>query len=147
MRTPLCIVKERMTHFQNSTARLQPLFLLVAAVGLTPIALLYGFAPAHSMEWIFGMDASGVNARHIFRAFMGLYLSLICFWVAGAFVVRLRTPALLSLFVFMVGLASGRLISLAVDGWPHPLLMVYLVLEIVFGCVGWHLLKTTRHAT
>jgi Domain of unknown function (DUF4345) len=131
-----------MKPLQDNTARLQSGFLLVAAAGLTPIALLYGFAPAASMAWIFGIDATGLNARHIFRAFMGLYLALVGFWIVGAFTPRLRTPALLSLFVFMVGLAFGRLVSLVVDGWPHPLLIVYLMLEITFAFVGWRMLKT-----
>lgn len=129
------------------TTRLQTIFLLVSAAGLTPIALLYGFAPAQSMAWIFGIDASGLNSRHIFRAFMGLYLALIAFWIAGAVMAHLRRPALLSLFVFMVGLAFGRLVSLVVDGWPHPLLMIYLALEITFAIIGWRLLKTTDAAT
>lgn len=130
-----------MTPAPISTARLQTVFLLVTAAGLTPIALAYGFAPAGSMAWLFGIDASGVNARHIFRAFMGLYLALICFWIAGAFMPQLRRAALQSLFVFMVGLAFGRLVSLAVDGWPHPLLIFYLVLELSFGFMGWRLLN------
>jgi Domain of unknown function (DUF4345) len=132
----------RMSFFSNSTTRPQTIFLLVAAAGLTPIALLYGFAPAESMAWIFGIDATGLNARHIFRAFMGLYLALVGFWIAGAFTPHLRTSALLSLFIFMVGLAFGRLVSLVVDGWPHPLLIFYLMLEITFAIIGWRMLKT-----
>ena len=126
---------------KTSAARLQTVFLLVTAAGLTPIALVYGFAPAKSMAWLFDIDATGVNARHIFRAFMGLYLALICFWIAGAFTPSLRRPALLSLFIFMIGLAFGRLVSLLVDGWPHPLLILYLMLEVTFGFIAWRLLN------
>lgn len=136
-----------MAFFANSTARAQSIFLLVAAAGLTPIALLYGFAPAESMAWLFGIDASGLNARHIFRAFMGLYLALVGFWITGAFMPGLRAPALWSLFVFMVGLAFGRLVSLAVDGWPHPLLIVYLLLEVSFAILGWRMLKAAGQTT
>ena len=93
------------------------------------------------MRWLFDIDATALDARHIFRAFMGLYLALSCFWIAGALVSRLRLPALWSLFVFMVGLATGRVISLVIDGWPHPLLMFYLFLEISFGAVGWLMLR------
>ena len=113
----------------------------MTAVGLTPIALAYGIAPAATMRWLFDIDATALDARHIFRAFMGLYLALSCFWIAGALVSRLRLPALWSLFVFMVGLATGRVISLVIDGWPHPLLMFYLFLEISFGVVGWLMLR------
>lgn len=129
-----------MTPTMTSASRQQTVFLLVTAAGLTPIALAYGFAPTGSMAWLFGIDSASVNARHIFRAFMGLYLALICFWIAGAFIKRLRRPALLCLFVFMVGLAFGRLVSLAVDGWPNALLIFYLLLEITFGFIGWRML-------
>jgi hypothetical protein len=36
----------------------------------------------------------------------------------------------------MFGLAGGRTFSLLIDGKPHWLLFVYLILEIVFGVVG-----------
>ena len=62
----------------------------MTAVGLTPIALAYGIAPAATMRWLFDIDATGLDARHIFRAFMGLYLALSCFWIAGALVSRTR---------------------------------------------------------
>lgn len=100
------------------------------------MALSYGADPARSLQWLFGIDASGVNARHVFRGIMGLYLALICFWVAGAIRPGVRIPALWSLIVFMVGLALGRLLSLIVDGWPHPLLVVYMLLEVLLAAIG-----------
>jgi hypothetical protein len=41
----------------------------------------------------------------------------------------------------MLGLAAGRILSLVVDGIPHWLLVVYLVLELVFGVLGILLIK------
>jgi hypothetical protein len=120
------------------------IFLLFAAIGLTPIALSYGAAPSVSLPWLFEIDAAGVNIRHIFRAVMGLYLGLVCFWIAGAFRDDLRVPALWSLFVFMMGLALGRLLSLLIDGWPHPLLVLYMALEFVFAFLAWRLLVSRR---
>ena len=121
--------------------KLQSAFLLVTAAGLSPIALSYGFAPGVSLPWLFGIDAGDVNTRHIFRAVMGLYLALVGFWIAGAFRVDLRSSALWSLLIFMVGLALGRLLSLVVDGWPHPLLTLYMVLEFAFAGLAWLLLR------
>jgi hypothetical protein len=120
------------------------IFLIVAAVGLTPIALSYGLVPDVSLQMLFGIDASDTNTRHIFRAVMGLYLALVIFWVAGARNEALRVPALWSLVVFMFGLAVGRAASLVVDGFPHPLLFVYLVLEVLFGFAGLWLLRTAE---
>jgi len=117
----------------------ESIFLLLAAVGLTPIALSYGLMPQASISYLFDIDASSVNSSHIFRAIMGLYFAMVIFWVTGARSKSLTLPALWSLTVFMLGLAAGRILSIVVDGMPHPLLVTYLVLEIVFGVVGFYL--------
>ncbi|GAL25761.1 hypothetical protein JCM19239_4248 [Vibrio variabilis] len=52
-----------MTHTQK--------FLLLAAAGLTPIALSYGLMPNLSLPFLFDIDASATNVSHIFRAVMG----------------------------------------------------------------------------
>ncbi|MDN3699890.1 DUF4345 domain-containing protein [Vibrio artabrorum] len=114
----------------------QSIFLFVAVLGLTPIALSYGYAPVVSLDYLLGIDASPINVTHIFRAVMGLYLALALFWIAGALLKKYRLPALYSLVVFMLGLAAGRVISLLIDGMPHWLLVVYLLLELGFGLVG-----------
>jgi ABC-type microcin C transport system permease subunit YejE len=111
---------------------------------LTPAALSYGLAPGKSLPWLFGIDATEVNTRHIFRALMGLYLGFVCFWIAGAIKTDFRAPALWSLVVFMIALALGRFASLIIDGWPHPLLVVYLLLEIVAAAIGLYLLQIDK---
>ena len=117
----------------------ESVFLLLASLGLTPIALSYGVSPAGSMSYLFDIDASSINSTHIFRAVMGLYLALVIFWVVASRNAALTLPALWSLTVFMIGLAAGRALSLIVDGMPHPLLAVYMLLEIGFGAVGFYL--------
>ena len=117
------------------------IFLLTAAIGLTPIAISYGAAPQASLQYLLDLSISEVNEKHIFRAIMGLYLALVVFWILGVFRQSLQTPALYSLVVFMLGLAAGRVLSLIVDGMPHLLLLVYLLLELAFGTVGVLLLR------
>jgi membrane protein implicated in regulation of membrane protease activity len=63
------------------------------------------------------------------------------FWIIGALRIQLRQAALLSLVVFMLGLAIGRVISLLVDGMPNWLLVVYMVVEFISAFIGWRLLK------
>ncbi|MCC4833767.1 DUF4345 domain-containing protein [Shewanella sp. 1_MG-2023] len=121
----------------------QQIFLLLAAVGLLPIALSYGFSPANSLSFLFDINAEPINVTHIFRAVMGLYLALVLFWVAGALKASIRLAALYSLVVFMLGLAAGRSLSLFIDGMPHWLLVVYLLLEIGFGVVGIQMIRKT----
>lgn len=120
---------------------IRQIFLLITAIGLMPIALGYGLAPNKSLAFLFDLPVLNVNGIHIFRAVMGLYLALTVFWIIGAFKAEVRQAAIYSLVVFMLGLAAGRALSLAVDGMPHWLLVVYLILELGFGIVGLKLLK------
>lgn len=124
----------------------ESLFLILAAVGLTPIALSYGLMPEKSLPFLFDIDASSTNSSHIFRAVMGLYLGQIIFWIAGARNEALRVPALWALAVFMLGLAAGRAISFVADGMPHPLLFTYMILEVGFGLAAYFLVKNYKTA-
>ena len=118
------------------------LFLYLAAVGLTPVALTYGLAPDLIVPQLYGVPVDTVSTEHVFRAVMGLYLGMVVFWVLGARRESLRFAALCSVAVFMLGLAAGRVLSLLVDGTPATLLVIYLVLEIVFGLAASALART-----
>ena len=117
----------------------ESIFLLLAAVGLTPIALSYGLVPQASLPYLFNIEVSNINSTHMFRAIMGLYLALVVFWIVGARWNSLTLPALWSLTVFMLGLAAGRAVSFVFDGMPHYLLTMYFILELGFGFVGFYL--------
>ena len=122
---------------ENSNAlKLQKTLLLFVAIGLFPIALSYGLMPVKSLSFLFGINVTEINLENILRAVMGLYLALIVFWFIGAFKTKYREAALQSLIVFMYGLATGRIISLLIDGIPNWLLIVYLILELLFGTLG-----------
>lgn len=117
------------------------IFLLITAIGLIPIALSYGLMPQQSLKYLFDISIANTNGIHIYRAVMGLYIGLVLFWIIGSIKRELTQAALYSLIVFMFGLAGGRILSLIVDGMPHWLLLVYLLLEIGFGFIGVYLLK------
>jgi len=121
--------------------RSQKILLTVAAVGLIPIALGYGFMPEKTLTPLYGFSVENVNLTHIFRAVMGLYFGMIVIWLLGVSKKELRRPAMYCLVIFMLGLAGGRLLSLIVDGIPHWLLVVYLVLELTIGLIGLKLLQ------
>jgi len=122
--------------------RLQRLLLLIAAIGLIPIALGYGFMPEKTLTPIYGFDVDNVNLKHIMRAIMGLYFGQIIIWFLGYSNPDLRRPAMYCLVVFMLGLAGGRIVSLVVDGTSHWLLIVYLILELFIGLIGLKLIRT-----
>ncbi len=108
-------------------------FLIFCAVSLVPIALSYGAKPASSLDTLFGISVETTNLTHIMRAVMGLYFGMVVIWLWGAFSRSMTAPALVACAVFMLGLASGRLLSFILDGMPHWLLIVYAVAEAVLG--------------
>ena len=115
---------------------LQKTLLLIAAIGLIPVAFSYGLIPEKSMGYLYDISVSEINLTHILRAVMGLYLAMVLFWFIGAFNTQLRQAAIYSLIIFMLGLAFGRIISLIVDGVPNSLLLIYLALELLLGVLG-----------
>ena len=129
---------------KSTIEKLQKILLLFVSVGLIPIALGYGYMPEKSMSHLFNITVSEVNLAHILRAVMGLYFALVIFWIIGAYKTSLREAALYSLVVFMFGLAAGRILSLILDGVPDWLLLVYLVLELLFGVLGLILINKSK---
>ncbi len=125
-----------------SVDRAQRLFLLAMSLGLFPVALSYGAMPGESLPVLYGISDPDLPTRHVFRAVMGLYLGMICFWLAGVLRPDLRKPALWSVFVFVTGIALGRMLSIGLDGWPGPILVTYLFAEIALA--GTSLILITR---
>ncbi len=116
-----------------SINQMRGLFLLVMGLGLVPVALSYGVVPEISLPLLYGFSDPDLPTQHILRAVMGLYLGMICFWLAGVLRPNLRIAALWNVFVFVTGIALGRGLSLVLDGWPGPLLIFYLIAEIVLA--------------
>ena len=115
--------------------------LLLAALGLMPIALSYGLVPSVTVTYLLGFPVEGTNQTHVFRAIMGLYLANAAFWLLAVGKSELRVPALWVLFLFMLGLAAGRVLSIVVDGMPGIVLLLYLAAEVVFGVLAFILLR------
>ena len=119
-------------------------FLLFIAAGVFPVSLLYGGNPAESMPNFYGIEVDTVNLSNILRAVMGLYIALCLFWVIGARYEELRLPALWSLAIFMAGIASGRTLSLILDGMPSPLFIFYLIVEVIAAIIGFKLISNLQ---
>ncbi|QOV28697.1 DUF4345 domain-containing protein [Vibrio diabolicus] len=118
--------------------------LLISSLGLTPIAFSYGVNPELSLNYLFGLEINNVNGNHIFRAVMCLYLFNLSFWLLGVFKKSYRQIALITLSIFMLGLAMGRLLSFFLDGQPHWLLILYFILEFSIGISALYLIKQNQ---
>ena len=118
--------------------------MLFIAAGVFPVSLIYGGNPAVSMPSFYDINVDTVNLSNILRAVMGLYIALCIFWVIGARYEKLRLSALWRLAIFMTGIASGRTLSLILDGIPSPLFIFYLVVEVVAALIGFKLIADMK---
>lgn len=117
------------------------MFLLVASLGIFPVALTYGLF----QNLFFGIDVDVIEMTNIFRANMGLYMAMGTFWFVAAFNNKYTLSALHSLIVFMSGLAVARVVSMLVDGTPNVVLIGYTVIEAVIAFSGYTVLKGSAH--
>lgn len=98
---------------------------------ITVIGLLYGVSPAwFSATFLSESSPPSTDQAHILRAVMTLYLALGGFWLWSAFSEEFRDAGVLVLCIFCAGLVAGRILSVAVDGRPSTLLLVYIAMEL-----------------
>ena len=116
--------------------------LLLSFVTISVIAMIYGMSP----HWFFTTflaetETPGVDQSHILRAVMGLYIALGGFWLYCAFSEKHQDIGIVVLAVFCGGLVLGRILSVALDGVPSPILCVYIAMELVMVPICIWLLK------
>lgn len=112
-------------------------FLIVAFGMVVIIALLYGISPQWFGRTFLGIEQLDRNIAHILRAVMGLYIALGLFWLYSAFHAPFRNVAILTSALFAGGLVAGRIISLAIEGTPAPLLIFYVIAELTLAPLAW----------
>jgi Na+-driven multidrug efflux pump len=121
--------------------RIKKYYLVFAFAAVSVIALLYGVAPDWFARTFLDVPSLDADLAHILRAVMGLYLALGLFWLYAAFQDAYRNAAILTTIVFCAGLVSGRLLSLAIEGRPAPLLLLYAFMELALVPLGLWVLR------
>lgn len=123
---------------------MRTLVLRSAAVGVGAIGLAYLAVPSRVLA-VYGVTLRSVTELAIIRsAYGGLFVSFAVLFELGARRAELARAALAALAVFMGGFALGRIVSLAVDGVPHPLLVAILVVEVAYAGAAARLLALQR---
>jgi hypothetical protein len=112
------------------------LYLLVVAAILVPVALSYGVDPAVVLPKFMTIAVEGTDQTQILRALMCLYLGMSTFSAIAAFKPAWRHVAVIWAVFFMLSIATGRILSLIVDGAPSRILDVYLAVELAGGFWG-----------
>ena len=119
---------------QNSIQ--QNVHLLLSSVIVITAALVYGLSPSTVLPKLFDFQVQTPDLSNVFRAIMGLYLAFAFFWLMGIMRPSLWKAATLSQFLFMGGLAAGRIISLYEDGFGSLLFSVGTLGEVLLCLFG-----------
>ncbi len=115
---------------------MKSLVLRSAAVALGVIGLGYLTMPARVLAF-YGVALKSITEANIIRsAYGGVFVAFALLFEIGARRPDRSRTALIALAVFMGGFALGRIVSLAVDGVPHPLLVAILVVELGYACAA-----------
>lgn len=111
--------------------------LIISVLIVVPVSFVYGFNP----DLQFDIHINTIDEHNFFKAIMGLYLGFSIIWLFGIFKTNYLKIALVSNMIFMLGLGSGRVLSLIVDGTPTFGYLFGTFAELFLGVYGFWVLK------
>jgi hypothetical protein len=111
--------------------------LIISLLIVVPVSFVYGFIPDSK----FDIHLNTIDELNFFKAIMGLYLGFSILWVLGVFKANYLKLAIVSNMIFMLGLGSGRVLSLIVDGTPTFGYIFGTFAELFLGVYGLWVLK------
>jgi uncharacterized protein DUF4345 len=111
------------------------LFLVVGIVMLMDPRLLQGLG--------FRLE-SPIAVSEVRATYGGMHLFVGLLLLVGAFAVRIRDAALLILATYTFGVVVGRVVGILMEGWPGPLVAVFLAPEALAALLATVLLLIRR---
>lgn len=127
----------------NRNQAIKHTHLIISTLVVFPIAFVYGFFP----EIFFKLSIETIDEKNILKAIMGIYIAFSILWVLGIAKGNYWKIATVSNFIFMFGLAFGRIISMFFDGIPSLLLLFGVLGELVLGCYGVYVFEQQKEIT
>jgi hypothetical protein len=103
--------------------------LIISVFIAVPIGIIYGSQP----NLLFDIQLQTIDEHNVFKAIMGLYLGFSLLWILGIFKNNVWQVAIISNFIFMLGLAFGRTISIISDGIPSMIFVLGILGEVILG--------------
>jgi hypothetical protein len=113
---------------------MKKIYLTLTAITLALMGTLLTLVP-NAYTSILGSPLSDPNLLNIMRSIGGFYLGFAAFLVV-TLKKELVDAGVISAVLAMVGLLTGRAISLAADGAAHPRLWGSLTIELIFAAWG-----------
>lgn len=114
--------------------------LIISVLIVVPVSFVYGFNP----DWQFDIHLNTIDEHNFFKAIMGLYIGFSIVWVLGVFKTNYLKLALITNLIFMLGLGSGRVLSLILDGTPTFGYIFGTFAELFLGFYGLWVLKQLK---
>jgi hypothetical protein len=103
---------------------------LLLVGGITLVVGITGLTNPRALMAPVGIALEAPAALGEARAnYGGMHTAMGLFFLAASFIRRIETAALVVVALFVGGLATGRLTSVLVDGWPGPLAALLVVAE------------------
>ena len=107
------------------------LHLLFSTFIVIPTALIYG-TPAILNQHL-DIEVTTVDQANMLKAVMCLYLGVSAVWITGMFKGNYWVDATKLNILFMLTLATGRILSMSVDGLPTGGYIFGVIAEVVLG--------------
>lgn len=104
------------------------------------VAFVYGFKP----DLFFDVKVKTIDEHNIFKAIMGVYIAFSFLWFVGIIKEKFWQTATISNFLFMFGLAFGRIVSIIFDGIPSTIFLLGTVGELTLGFYAFHQFKKSK---
>lgn len=106
------------------------LHLLVSLSIVMPTAIIYG-SPALADH--LDIQVNTIDLSNLLKAIMCLYLGTSLVWIVGIWKAEYWKSATQLNILFMLSLASGRALSMVLDGWPTGGYIFAIIAELAIG--------------
>jgi len=124
----------------NKFVKPSNLHLTISILIVVTIAFVYGFKP----DLWFDVKVLTIDEFNIYKAIMGIYIAFSVLWFIGIIKENYWQAATISNFLFMLGLAFGRIISLILDGIPSTLFLLGTIGELTLVFYAFYQFKNQK---
>jgi len=125
----------------NKFVKPSNLHLTISILIVVTVAFVYGFKP----DLWFDVKLKTIDEVNIYKAIMGIYIAFSSLWFVGIIREKFWQMATISNFLFMLGLAFGRMISLLFDGIPSTIFLLGTIGELALGFYAFYQFKNQKN--
>nr|WP_299135134.1 DUF4345 domain-containing protein [uncultured Tenacibaculum sp.] len=98
---------------------------------VVPTAIIYGTPSILSTN--LNIEVSTIDLSNLLKAIMCLYIGISCIWLVGIIKEKYWKSATQLNILFMLTLATGRILSIIIDGIPTNGYVFGVIAELVIG--------------